>query len=382
VGSGGLGLLRRHPTADLSGDPETKLDRFLPSGDYAEAMTSTSTGNLSTGLVDRFGRTAEDLRISLTDKCSLRCTYCMPAAGLDWLPKEQVLSDEEIIRLASLFVSLGVQTIRLTGGEPLVRPGVPALIARLAQLSPRPELSLTTNAIALADQAVALASAGLDRVNVSLDTLDREKFRTLTRRDRLTEVLAGLAAAQDAGLRPVKVNAVLMRENLSEAPDLLSWALRSGYRMRFIEHMPLDADHTWTREEMITAADVLAVLEQHFELEPFEHRGHAPAEDFAVLDGPGRSLWADQSPRVGIIASVTRPFCRDCDRLRLTADGQLRTCLFAHTETDLRAVLRAGADDAELAEVIRTAVAGKAAGHGISVAGFRQPERPMSAIGG
>lgn len=337
-------------------------------------------------LIDAFGRLAQDLRISLTDKCSLRCTYCMPAEGLDWLKSDAVLSDDEILRLADIFVGLGVRTIRLTGGEPLVRAGVAGLVARLAGLQPRPELSLTTNAISLADKAVALAESGLNRVNVSLDTLDRRKFRTLTRRDRLDDVLAGLAAAHDAGLDPIKVNAVLMREqNLTEAPQLLLWALRAGYRMRFIEHMPLDAEHLWTMAGMVTADEVLTVLGQSFELRPLGHRGHAPAEDFEVIDGLDRENWrleAGAPARVGIIASVTRPFCRDCDRLRLTADGQLRTCLFAHQETDLRAALRSGATDAELAVLIRTAVRAKPAGHGISAPGFRQPDRPMSAIGG
>ncbi|HEX8094360.1 GTP 3',8-cyclase MoaA [Jatrophihabitans sp.] len=337
-------------------------------------------------LLDTFGRQAEDLRISLTDKCSLRCTYCMPAEGLAWLPAKAVLSDDEIIRLATVFLGLGVRTIRLTGGEPLVRAGVAGLVRRLAGLRPRPELSLTTNAISLADKAVELARSGLDRVNVSLDTLDREKFHNLTRRDRLADVLAGLEAAQQAGLRPIKVNAVLMREqNLAEAPQLLSWALRAGYQMRFIEHMPLDAEHLWTMAGMVTADEVLSVLGQSFQLRPVGHRGHAPAEEFEVLDGPGRAGWAPAPQggyRVGIIASVSRPFCRDCDRLRLTADGQLRTCLFGHQETDLRAALRDGASDQELAELIRQAVRAKPAGHGINAPGFRQPERPMSAIGG
>jgi len=337
---------------------------------------------LDGALVDAYGRTASDLRISLTDKCSLRCTYCMPAGGLDWLPKSQVLTDAELLRLAEVFLHLGVRTIRLTGGEPLVRPGVAGLIGRLAGLRPRPELSLTTNAIALAELAEPLAASGLDRVNVSLDTLDRDTFRALTRRDRLPEVLAGLAAAQAAGLAPVKVNAVLMPSNLTEAPAMLAWALRSGYQLRFIEHMPLDADHTWSRAEMITAADVLATLSERFELRPLGHHGHAPAEEFDVLAGEDQPYWQPGDHRVGIIASVTRPFCRDCDRLRLTADGQLRTCLFAHVETDLRGPLRDGADDAELAGLIRTAVAAKPAGHGISQRGFRQPDRPMSAIGG
>ena len=334
-------------------------------------------------LVDSFGRTAEDLRISLTDKCSLRCTYCMPAEGLPWLAQDKVLSDDEIVRLAEVFLSLGINSIRLTGGEPLVRAGVAGLVSRLAALRPRPEISLTTNALGLADKAEDLARAGLDRVNVSLDTLDRAKFAGLTRRDRLPDVLAGLASAAGAGLRPIKVNAVLMRDvNLAEAGALLTWALRSGYHMRFIEHMPLDAQHAWTRDDMVTAEEALAVLQRDFTLRPIGHIGHAPAESFEVVDGPDHADWAPGSHRVGVIASVTRPFCRDCDRLRLTADGQLRTCLFALAETDLRGPLRAGASDAELASVIRTAVAGKAAGHGISAANFRQPDRPMSAIGG
>lgn len=334
-------------------------------------------------LVDAFGRTAADLRISLTDKCSLRCTYCMPAEGLPWLPQQKVLSDDEIVRLAAVFLSLGITSIRLTGGEPLVRAGVAGLVARLAELQPRPELSLTTNALGLADKAADLARSGLDRVNVSLDTLDRAKFAELTRRDRLPDVLAGLRAASAAGLSPLKVNAVLMREvNLPEAAQLLRWALTAGYLLRFIEHMPLDAQHSWTRADMVTAEEALAVLQRDFTLRPVGHLGQAPAEEFEVLDGPAREEWAAGPHRVGVIASVTRPFCRDCDRLRLTADGQLRTCLFAHSETDLRGPLRDGADDAELAALIRTAVAGKAAGHGITAPGFRQPDRPMSAIGG
>jgi cyclic pyranopterin phosphate synthase len=338
-------------------------------------------------LIDAFGRVADDLRISLTDKCSLRCTYCMPAEGLQWLGKAAVLTDEEIIRLASVFTTLGVRSIRLTGGEPLVRPGVAGLVRQLASLTPRPELSLTTNALALADLASELATSGLDRVNVSLDTLDRASFARLTRRDRLPDVLAGLAAAAAAGLAPIKVNAVLMRgENLDQAAELLAWALEAGYQMRFIEHMPLDADHTWTREQMVTADDVLAVLEARYELTPIGHLNNAPAEEFEVVsdraDPAAAERWAVAPPRVGVIASVTRPFCGDCDRLRLTADGQLRTCLFAHQETDLRALLRAGASDAEMAETITAAVLAKPSGHGIQLPGFRQPERPMSAIGG
>jgi GTP 3',8-cyclase len=334
-------------------------------------------------LLDAFGRVATDLRISLTDRCSLRCTYCMPAEGLDWLSKTDRLSDDEMVRLASVFIGLGVQSIRLTGGEPLVHPTLVSMVARLAGLEPRPELSLTTNGISLTRSAVALVEAGLDRINISLDTLDPERFAALTRRDRLPEVLAGIAAAADAGLRPLKLNSVLMREgNLDEAPELLAWALREGYDLRFIEHMPLDADHIWARGTMVTADEILELLGHDFVLEPRGHKGHAPAEDFDVVDGPDRETWASTPGRVGIIASVTRPFCRDCDRLRLTTDGQLRTCLFAQSETDLRGPLRDGASDSELGEIIKVAVAGKQAGHGIDAADFVQPKRTMSAIGG
>jgi cyclic pyranopterin phosphate synthase len=334
-------------------------------------------------LIDAFGRTATDLRISLTDRCSLRCTYCMPAEGLEWLSRTDRLNDDEMIRLASVFVGLGVRSIRLTGGEPLVHRTVVDVVRRLAGLSPRPELSLTTNGISLDRSAGDLVAAGLDRVNVSIDTLDRMRFLELTRRDRLPDVLAGIAAAAAAGLDPVKVNSVLVRDsNTDEAPALLGWALRHGYQLRFIEHMPLDADHTWSRAEMVTAEEILEILQREYELEPRGHHGHAPAEEFDVVDGPGRDEWATSPGRVGVIASVTRPFCRDCDRLRLTADGQLRTCLFAQSETDLRGPLRDGASDEELGTVIRTAVAGKQAGHGIGAVGFVQPARTMSAIGG
>jgi cyclic pyranopterin phosphate synthase len=255
------------------------------------------------------------------------------------------------------------------------------VVSRLAQLRPRPELALTTNGIGLATAADELVASGLDRLNVSLDTLRRDRFRTMTRRDRLPDVLDGIAAAASSGIAPVKINAVLVRgENLDEAPELLAWALRSGYELRFIEHMPLDGDRAWSREQMVTADEVLQLLSSEFRLQPVGHRGTAPAEDFVVVDGPDRGSW--RGNRMGIIASVTRPFCRDCDRLRLTADGQLRTCLFAQTETDLRGPLRAGADDAELLEIVRVAVLGKQAGHGIGAAGFVQPLRTMSAIGG
>jgi cyclic pyranopterin phosphate synthase len=334
-------------------------------------------------LVDRFGRTATDLRVSVTDKCDLRCTYCMPAEGLPWLPRAAVLSDDELARLVRIAVErLGVREVRLTGGEPLIRPGLPELVARLADLEPRPRLSLTTNGVALARLAEPLARAGLDRVNVSLDTLDPELFRTLTRRDRHERVIAGIDAALAAGLGPVKINTVLMRGiNEHEACELLRWSLERGCELRFIEQMPLDAQHGWDREKMITAEEILEQLSNEFELVPdgAQARGTAPAETWRVAGYAA----PDGSPaRVGVIASVTRPFCGDCDRVRLTADGQVRTCLFAREESDLRGPLRAGMGDEELAERWRVAFLGKKAGAGIGEPGFVQPARPMSAIGG
>jgi cyclic pyranopterin phosphate synthase len=328
-------------------------------------------------LTDSFGRVATDLRISLTDRCNLRCTYCMPAEGLDWLPRPELLTDDEIIRLTQIAVArLGVTEVRLTGGEPLLRPGLPGLVARIAALRPRPEISLTTNGIALARLAEPLHEAGLDRLNVSLDTLSPQVFKQLTRRDRLGDVLAGLAAAADAGLTPVKVNTVLMRGvNDHEAPALLTFCLARGYQLRFIEQMPLDAQHGWERSQMVTADEILAALSANYTLTPDDPaaRGAAPAETFLVDGGPAT---------VGVIASVTRPFCGTCDRVRLTADGQIRNCLFARTESDLRTPLRAGASDEEIARQWTRAVAVKLPGHGINDPGFLQPSRPMSAIGG
>ena len=323
-------------------------------------------------LLDGFGRVHTDLRLSLTDRCNLRCTYCMPAEGLDWLPKPELLTDDELVRVVRLLAEMGVNTVRLTGGEPLLRPGVVGLVARLAELDLA--LSLTTNGLSLARTAAALRAAGLRRVNVSLDTLRPERFAELTRRDRLPDVFSGLAAAQAAGLEPVKVNAVLMRGvNDDEAPDLLQWALDEGYALRFIEQMPLDPQHGWDRATMLDADEILARLGERWTLTPVEVRGSAPAEEFLVDGGPAT---------VGVVGSVSRPFCAACDRLRLTADGQVRNCLFAREESDLRAPLRAGASDDELAERLRAAVAAKKKGHGIGEPGFVQPDRPMSAIGG
>lgn len=338
-------------------------------------MTLPST--TQSGLADNYGRVATDLRVSLTDRCNLRCTYCMPEEGLDWLAKPELLTDDEIVRLVSVAVNhLGVNEIRFTGGEPLLRRGVVDIVTRTAQLEPRPQLSITTNGIGLARQAEALRAAGLDRVNVSLDTIRTDTFLELTRRDRLKDVLAGLAAAHEAGLTPVKVNAVLMRGvNDNQAPELLQFCLDHGYELRFIEQMPLDAQHGWSRDQMITADEILELLGARFTLTATDAatRGSAPAESFTVDGGPAT---------VGIIASVTRPFCGDCDRVRLTADGQVRDCLFARTESDLRTALRAGADDEDLADRWRRAMRGKLPGHGINDPSFLQPIRPMSAIGG
>ena len=337
---------------------------------------------MGTALIDRFGRTATDLRLSLTDRCDLRCTYCMPAEGLPWLPRQELLTDDEIVRLVRIAVSsLGVDEVRLTGGEPLIRPGVVGVVARLAALRPRPTLSLTTNAVALERLAAPLAEAGLDRINVSLDTLDPGTFKVLTRRDRHDRVLAGIAAAARTGLHPVKINTVLMRGvNDHEAPALLRWALEGGYELRFIEQMPLDAQHGWTRHEMVTAAEILDRLHADFTLEPEGElvRGTSPAETWLVNGGPG----APGGGRVGVIASVTRPCCAACDRTRLTADGPVRTSRLASEESDLRGLLRSGADDEAIAMAWRTAMLGKKAAAGIGEPGFVQPDRPMSAIGG
>jgi GTP 3',8-cyclase len=330
-------------------------------------------------LADTYGRVATDLRISLTDRCNLRCTYCMPVEGLDWLPRAEVLTDEEILRLITIGVKrLGIKTVRLTGGEPLLRKNLELLVADIAALSPAPEIALTTNGIGLAARAEKLAAAGLKRINVSLDTLDPGTFAELAHRPRLPDVLAGIAAAREAGLKPVKINSVLLRGvNDHEAYDLLRWAMAENVQLRFIEQMPLDPQHGWQRDGMITAAEIKQHLGKHVELvedpEDALTRGSAPAELFRVV-GTGYS--------VGIIAAVSKPFCGNCDRVRLTADGQIRNCLFARTESDLRAPLRSGASDSELAALWVAAVASKQPGHGINDPSFLQPDRPMSAIGG
>lgn len=323
-------------------------------------------------LIDSYDRVHRDLRISLTDRCSLRCTYCMPAQGLPWLAKPTLLSTEELIRLVRIAVDLGIEEVRLTGGEPLLRRDLVDVVSGIAALGV--EVSMTTNALGLDKMAQSLVDAGLTRVNISLDTLNPETFQALARRNRLDDTLAGIRAAAAAGLTPLKLNTVLMRDiNDREAPELLEFALEHGYQLRFIEQMPLDAEHTWTRENMVTGEDVLTRLREKFELTPLPGRGSAPAERFLVDGGPGT---------VGVIASVTMPFCGACDRVRLTADGQVRNCLFARTETDLRTPLREGASEEHLAGLIRASIAAKLPGHGINDPGFLQPSRPMSAIGG
>jgi cyclic pyranopterin phosphate synthase len=326
-------------------------------------------------LIDRFGRVATDLRVSLTDRCNLRCSYCMPAEGLDWLPDDRVLTDDEVVRLS-------VEEVRFTGGEPLLRRGLEGIVAATTALRTAsgraPHTALTTNALGLARRGQRLAAAGLARVNVSIDTLDRERFARITHRDRLPDVLAGLRAATDAGLTPVKLNAVLLRGvNDDEAVPLVRFALQHGYELRFIEQMPLDPQGAWSRTDMITADEILAALSGSFTLTPADPatRGAAPAESWVASDG-------QLEGRVGIVASVTRPFCGDCDRTRLTADGQVRNCLFAGGETDLRALLRSGAGDAEIADAWRGDMWAKRPGHGIDDPAFLQPARPMSAIGG
>jgi GTP 3',8-cyclase len=331
-------------------------------------------------LLDTFGRAATDLRVSLTDRCNLRCSYCMPAEGLDWLPGEHLLRSGELARLINIAVTrLGVTSVRFTGGEPLLARHLEEVVAAAAGLRPRPEISLTTNGVGLARRAARLAEAGLDRVNVSMDSVDQARFAAITRRDRLADVLAGLTAAKEAGLAPVKVNAVLdPTSGREDVVELLRYCLRHGYQLRVIEQMPLDAGHQWRRGAALSADDVLAALRPHFRLRPDPApRGSAPAELWLVDTGPNTP-----TGKFGVIASVSHAFCSTCDRTRLTADGQIRSCLFSAEETDLRGLLRCGADDDAIEAAWRAAMWGKPAGHGINDPDFIQPDRPMSAIGG
>jgi GTP 3',8-cyclase len=337
------------------------------------------------GLIDRFGREAHDLRVSITEKCSLRCTYCMPEQGLPAIARDQLLTAQEIARLVGIAVrDLGVRDIRFTGGEPLMRADLEEIVGLSAAAISTSSitgvsLSMTTNGIGLDKRVDGLVAAGLNRINISLDTVDRDHFARLTRRDRLPAVFAGIDAARRAGIAPLKINAVLMRDTLAGAADLLEWALANGARLRFIEQMPLDADETWVRDNMVDAAELLDVLGARFTLSsPHRDDPSAPAEEWLV-EGYQR----DGGPAtVGIIASVTRSFCEACDRTRLTAEGTVRSCLFGDDETDLRALLRGGADDAAIADRWRAAQWQKQQGHGISRPDFVRPLRSMGAIGG
>ncbi len=330
-------------------------------------------------LIHSYGRIHRDLRVSLTDRCSLRCTYCMPFNFDKWLPNETLLTAPEIVKVIEIAVSQGIKEVRLTGGEPLLRPDIVEIVSRINSLETVPELSMTTNGVALAKFANDLAKAGLKRINISLDTLDWERFKRLTFRDRYDDVIEGIAAAKSAGLAPIKINTVLMRDiNGDEALPLLKWALKENLNLRFIEQMPLDAGDAWTRSNLITADEIYSQLSSEFDLTPVAERGSSPAEEFYVNGGPAT---------VGIIGSVTRSFCANCDRLRLTSDGQLRNCLFSNEETDLRSILRnRNLTESEKREDIVKAfglsVKAKLPGHGINNPDFVKPIRPMSAIGG
>ncbi|PFG21028.1 GTP 3',8-cyclase MoaA [Serinibacter salmoneus] len=345
-------------------------------------------------IVDGHGRVHRDLRISLTDRCSLRCTYCMPEQGNEWLARSSILTTPEIVRIAGVAAEAGISTFRLTGGEPLLRRDVVDVVRGIAALrTPAGEpvqVAMTTNGITLPQFLPALIEAGLSRLNISLDTVHPERFRELTRRDRFDDVMAGIAAARASGLRPLKINTVAMRGvNDDELPDLVAYAISQDAQLRFIEQMPLDTGHTWDRERMVTREEILAALGERWDLEPIPGRGGAPAERWR-LTGPGSPAGEHT---VGVIASVTAPFCGACDRMRLTADGQLRNCLFARGEYDLVALLRGrqgaggeaghdGVDDALIDAQLRACIDAKLPGHGINDPGFLQPDRGMNAIGG
>jgi GTP 3',8-cyclase len=325
-------------------------------------------------LVDSFGRIADDLRVSVTDRCNFRCTYCMPAEGLAWLPKSEILTFEESTRLLGIFVGLGVRSIKVTGGEPTVRADLPTLVRMFREVGPELDISITTNGVLLDRLAGPLAEAGVDRATVSCDSLMRHRFAEMTRRDALDKVFAGLKAAEAAGLTPIKINTVVIGgTNDDEVVEFARWSRETGYEVRFIEYMPLDAEHAWERAKVVPSARILETISTAFPLSPIGH-ANEPATSYGFADGaPGR---------IGVIASVTEPFCDTCNRLRLTAEGQVRACLFSLEETDLREPLRDGATDDDLAGLIRTTVWRKWSGHRINHADFVQPARSMSMIGG
>lgn len=332
-------------------------------------------------LIDSFGRVSRDLRVSLTELCSLRCTYCMPEEGLPAVPAEELMTTEEVVRLVSVGVGeLGVREVRLTGGEPLMRADLEEIVGRLRTAWPSLPIALTSNAVGLEHRAQKLARAGLTRINISLDTVDRELFAAVTRRDRLPSVLAGIRAARDAGLRPLKINAVPLRKTVAGAPELLAWALDEGVRLRFIEQMPLDADHAWDRADMVTGQELLTTLQSRFDLTPAGRDDPADPAELWTVEGHTQPGGAPAT--VGLIATVTRNFCAACDRTRLTAEGSIRPCLFGDDEVDLLGPLREGASDDRIAELWRTAVWHKWAGHDIDSAAFTPPARSMGAIGG
>jgi GTP 3',8-cyclase len=366
-----VGMDAPSPSPEAPEAPETAGASEAPA---APGASTEAAAPVSGPLLDTFGRVGDDLRVSVGDRCNFRCVYCMPAEGLAWLPREELLTYEEITRVVGVFVSLGVRSVKLTGGEPTVRAELPTLVRMLRETQPDLEISMTTNGMLLDRLAEPLARAGLDRVSISCDSLLRHRFAEMTRRDALDRVMAGMAAAEAAGLTPIKINCVVIGgQNEGEVVDFARFARETGYEVRFIEYMPLDADQQWEREKVFPGASVVEAIDRVYPLMPAE--GHAaPATTFRFADGaPGA---------VGLISSVTEPFCDTCNRLRLTSDGQLRACLFSLDEVDLRGPLRAGASDEELAAAIRGGVWRKWEGHRINHPDFVRPERSMSMIGG
>ncbi|WP_309339089.1 GTP 3',8-cyclase MoaA [Actinomyces oris] len=380
----------RGTSADL---PMPTTRPVLPELSERPSPPAPAADGVPQQLVDRYGRTVRDLRLSITDRCNLRCTYCMPAQGLQWLPTPDLLTTAELTRLGRIAVErLGVERIRLTGGEPLMRRDLEEIVEALSALrtsaGAKPDIALTTNGLGLEKRAAGLRAAGLDRVNISIDSLDPQDYAAITRRDRLADVLTGIAGAQEAGLAPIKVNAVAVPATVEErAPRLLAECLRRGWQLRFIEHMPLGPRETWSSQDVVGVDQILEVLrEAGFTLTEVGRPDRRPAALWRVAAG---SALGQEHPAgtVGVIASVTAPFCSDCDRTRITADGRLMTCLFSSTETDLRGPMRAGADDDELIRIWAGATWGKPRAHGSDSPhtesdGFARPQRTMSAIGG
>ncbi len=339
------------------------------------ARRAQPTAERSESLRDAHGRAISDLRVSVTDRCNFRCQYCMPAEGLPWLEREEILRFEEIERIVRLLVSLGITDVRLTGGEPLVRREFPTLVSMLSAIDGLADLSLTTNGYLLERDAAALVDAGIDRVNVSIDSLARDRFFHITRRDSLPRVLRGLEAiAAFPEVRPIKVNAIAMRDfTEDEVLRFCEFARTTDYQVRFIEFMPLDADRAWTPDAVLTGSEIRAIIESRYRLDELARERSATARVFRFADGEGE---------IGFINPVSEPFCADCNRIRLTSDGKLRTCLFSRHETDLRGPLRDGADDRELEAIVRDAVWRKELKHHVNEPGFRPPPRTMSRIGG